>query len=404
MKVLVLTTLLPALALAASPARNISALLVPLDPEAASLSTRMESDMNEALGQFRGFSVRKPEDVLGMPMDEEAVAALKRSEQGFQESLVAFDKKDYENAEQKVRATLKEVQKAPAAMRAGCRPLCDAVALYAAIMFQRGDMEESKLAMLDLQALNPAYEMDARRFSREVLTLRGQVATSISSALRGSAVVKTRPAGARVYVDGEFQGYSPLTVQTLRVGKHVLRLERPGFRQYGQVMEVSPDDVEVSIALTPTEEYKAYETRMTALSRELHLGNVGESITWVGRTFQLDRGLLGTVMYRPESNTTELNMGYFDLVSGKRLFNRRVVLQGDEFGQLKSEMSRMVNTLINGGESGTDRSARSRDPLDRTQGMEDWSAEDRGGKGTTQEKKRGRKEDPLDGVSGTEEW
>jgi hypothetical protein len=404
MKVLVLTTLLPALALAASPARNISALLVPLDPEAASLSTRMESDMNEALGQFRGFSVRKPEDVLGMPMDEEAVAALKRSEQGFQESLVAFDKKDYENAEQKVRATLKEVQKAPAAMRAGCRPLCDAVALYAAIMFQRGDMEESKLAMLDLQALNPAYEMDAKRFSREVLTLRGQVATSISSALRGSAVVKTRPAGARVYVDGEFQGYSPLTVQTLRVGKHVLRLERPGFRQYGQVMEVSPDDVEVNVVMTPTEEYKAYESRMTALSRELHLGNVGESITWVGRAFQLDRGLLGTVMYRPESNTTELNLGYYDLQGGRRLFNRRVVLQGDEFGQLKSEMSRLVNTLINGGEAGKGRASLSSDPLDRTQGVEDWSAEDRGGKGTSQEKKKARREDPLDGVSGTEEW
>ena len=403
MKVLVLATLLPALALAASPARSISALLLPLDPEAAALSPRMEGDMNDALGQFRSFSVRKPEELLGLPMDEEAVAALKRSEQGYQESLAAFDKKDYENAEHKVRATLKEVQKAPAAMRAGCRPLCDATALYAAIMFQRGDMEESKLAMLDLQALSPTYEMDAKRYSREVLGLRAQVSSSITSALRGSATVKTRPAGARVYVDGEFQGYSPMTVQTLRVGKHVLRLERPGFRQYGQVMEVSPDDVEVFVAMTPTEEYKAYESRLTAMSRELHLGNVGESITWLGRAFGLDRGLLGTVLYRPESHTTELNLGYFDLKGGKRLYNRRVVLQGDEFGQLKSEMGRMVNSLINGGETGTDRGARSRDPLDRTQGMEDWSAEDRGGQRTTQEKK-GRKEDPLNGVSGTEEW
>jgi hypothetical protein len=270
-------------------------------------------------------------------------------------------------------------------------------------MFQRGDLEESKLAMLDLQALSPTYEMDARRYSRELLTLRGQVTTSITSALRGSATVKTRPAGARVYVDGEFQGYSPLTVQTLRVGKHVLRLERPGFRQYGQVMEVSPDDVEVFVALTPTNEYTAYESRQQALARELHLGNVGESITWLGRAFGLERGLLGTVLYRPETHTTELNLGYFDLQGGKRLYSRRVVLQGDEFGQLKSEMGRLVNTLINGGEVGTDRTARSRDPLDRTQGTDDWSAEDRGGKRSTQEKKR-QKEDPLDGVSGTEEW
>jgi hypothetical protein len=403
MKVLVLATLLPALALAAPPARSISALLLPLDPDAAAVSTRMESDMNDALGQFRSFSVRKPEELLGLPMDEEAVAALKRSEQGYQESLAAFDKKDYEGAELKVRATLKEVQKAPAAMRAGCRPLCDAMALYAALMFQRGDMEESKLALLDLLALSSTYELDAKRYSRELLGLRAQVSTSITSALRGSAVVKTRPAGARVYVDGEFQGYSPLTVQTLRVGKHLLRLERPGFRQYGQVLEVSPDDVEVSIALTPTEEYRAYESRQQALSRELHLGHVGESITWLGRAFGLDRGLLGTVLYRSESNTTELNVGYFDLKAGKRLYTRRVVLQGDEFGQLKSEMSRLVNTLINGGEAGTERTARTNDPLDRTQGTDDWSAEDRGGKRTTQEKK-GRKEDPLDGVSGTEEW
>ena len=46
-------------------------------------------------------------------------------------------------------------------------------------------------------------------------------------------------------------------------------------------------------------------------------------------------------------NGLELVVGFFDLQNGKKLANRRVVLQGDEYGQAKAEMSRLVNFLVN---------------------------------------------------------
>lgn len=400
--------LLPSLALAAPPPsrpQRISSLLVPMDPTAEASGPKMESYMNEALAEFQNYTLRKSEDLFGLPQDEEALVALKRGKQGYEESLAAFDKKEYEDAELKIRATLKELQKAASAMTASCNPLCDATALYAAVMHQRGDVEETKLALLDLMALNPTYELDTKRYSRDFIALRVQVATGVHAALRGGATVKSRPAGARVFIDNEFKGYTPLTLSTLPVGKHLLRLERPGFRMYGQLLEVSPDDVEASTALQPTEDYKAYDARLDGVASEVMRANVTSStaVAGLGKALGLERGFVGTVRDIPDTGTTELVLGLFDMSNGKRLGVRRVVLQGDEFGQLKSEMGRLVNHLLNNAEGGAEKRVKASDPLENSHGTEEWNREDRGGKRRDQEKKS-KKGDPLEGVNGTEDW
>ncbi|MBZ4417141.1 PEGA domain-containing protein [Myxococcus sp. RHSTA-1-4] len=398
MKALVLA-LLPALALAAPPpARRISSLVVPMDPAAETGSVQMEGYMNAALGHFDGFSVRKPEELFGMPEDTAAKASLDRGRKGYSESVAAFDKKEYEEAERKVRAALKELESSAGAMR-GCSPLCESLALYSALLHLRGDVEEAKLALMDLIALNPTFELDPKRFSRDFLALRVQVATGRTSQLRGGATVKSRPAGARVYVDGEMVGYTPVTLPALPIGKHLVRLERPGFRQHGLLLEVTPDDVESSTDLVPTAAYKAYDAQLDRVAGEvIRGGSKSSGVTAMGQSLGLERAMVGTV--KTLENGSELHLGYYDIKSGKKLGGRRVVLQGDEFGQLKQEMERMVNQLVN---TSGEKVSRSSDPLDNRGGTEDWSAEDRGGRTKAAEKKKDV-DDPLDAVSGTEDW
>ncbi|AEI65923.1 PEGA domain-containing protein [Corallococcus macrosporus] len=399
MKVLALAALLPALALAAQPqARRVSTLLVSMDPASEASSVQMEGYMNEALAHFAGMTVRKSEDLFGMPEDPGARASLERGRKGYSESLAAFDKKEYDEAERKVRATLKELQGAAGAMR-GCSPLCDALALYAAVLHLRGEVEEAKLALIDLIALSPTHELSPKRFTREFLSLRVQVATSRTSQLRGTATVNSRPSGARVFVDGEAVGYTPVTLPALTIGKHLLRVERPGFRQHGQIMEVATDDTELTARLVPTSSYKAYDAKLDRVAGEVN--RAGEKASGVAAMLQslgLDRALVGTL--RAQGEGTELTLGYYDARTGQRLAGRRMSVQGDEFGQLKQEMERVVNHLVNSlGEKVT----KSRDPLDNRGGMEDWSSEDRGGRGKAQDRKK-NDGDPLDGVSGTEDW
>ncbi|MBN1208872.1 MAG: PEGA domain-containing protein [Myxococcaceae bacterium] len=402
MKALVLA-LLPALALAAPPPtpRRISALLIPMDQGAESSSVKLETHMNGALEQFSGFTVRKPEELFGMPVDEEAQAALKRGEKGFEESLAAYEARDYEDAERKLRATLKELHQGVGAM-SSCAVLCETTALYAAVLHQRGDFEEAKLLLIDLMALNPTFELSPKRYTRDFISLRAQVATGRSAVLRGSATVKSRPSGARVYLDGEFQGYTPLTVGPMQIGKHMLRLDRPGFRQHGQILEVTPEDVELTAELTPTNNYKKYDSQLDKVASEIIKPTPSPAVVAMGKALSIDRGLVGTVKDLGP-NGTELVVGFFDMRDGKKLASRRLVLQGDEYGQDKAEMARLVNYLINNGMGGAEKKAKGSDPLDNRHGMEEWNAEDQGGRRQVTEKKK-KNGDPLDGVSGTEEW
>jgi hypothetical protein len=404
MKALLLV-LLPAVALAAPPptGRKISALLIPMDQGAEASCVKLETYMNEALEQFSGFTVKKPEDLFGMPADDEAQASLKRGSKGLAESLAAYEAKDYEDAERKLRATIKEFQLAVGAMSA-CTELCEATALYAAVLHEKGDVEEAKLNLVDLMALSPTFELSPKRYGRDFIALRAQVATGRSAALRGSATVKSRPSGARVYVDGEFQGFTPVTVNTMQVGKHLLRLDRPGFRQHGQIIEVTPDDVEVSAELTPTNNYKKYDAQLDKVAGEIVKTQPSPAAASMGKALGIDKGLVGTIKDLGP-NGTEVVVGFFDLQGGgKKLASRRVVLQGDEFGQEKAEMVRLVNYLVNNGMGGGEKKTKSSDPLDNRHGMEEWNAEDQGGRRNVSESNTKKKGDPLDTVNGTEDW
>lgn len=400
MRAIVLTALLPAVALASPPPghNRTGVLLIPMDQGAEAQALKMETWMVEALEEFSSVAVKRTDELFGLPPDEEAEASLKRAEKGYEESDRAFTAGDLEDAERKLRATLKEYRKAAAAM-SSCGHLCDALAMYAATLHRRGDSEEAKLALIDLLALEPSYDVNVKKLGRELLTLKTQVATSRSAAFRGNANVKTRPAGARVYVDGDFKGFSPVTVSTLPVGKHLLRIERPGFKRYGAIIEVTPDDVDVSTELLPTPAWKAWDGQMDQVAADASRGS-GPSLSAVGKNLALDRALIGTVKELDQSGATEVNVGVFELHSGKRLAAKKVIYQGDEFGQLRHEVERLVNQLFNSIGKAKETASRSSDPLENTSGTEDWSSDDRGGRN---ENKRSNG-DPLDGISGMEDW
>jgi len=53
-----------------------------------------------------------------------------------------------------------------------------------------------------------------------------------AGAVAGALVVDSRPAGARVYLDGKLIGNTPLSLQTVAAGEHAVRLERDGYRHW----------------------------------------------------------------------------------------------------------------------------------------------------------------------------
>ncbi len=402
MKFALLGCLVAATAFAAAPAeKRTSALILPMDKGSEGLTLKVEAFANEALREYAGVLVRSSDDLFGITPDEEAVASLKRADTGFKESKAAFDDRNYEDAERKLRATIKEYGKSVGAMKT-CGNLCEAVAMYASVLQARGDVEESKIAILDLLALAPTLDLDRKRYPQNFLALKALVATSRNAQLRGNVTVKTKPAGARVFLNGDLQGYSPLTMQTLPIGKHLMRIERPGFKQLGVMLEVTPEDQDITQELTATAGYKAFDALMDRLAGEALKDKGGQTMSSVASSLKLDRAVIGVLREAESGESTELTMAYFDLKTGRRIAIKRASFQGDEFGQLKGEVARMVNHLLNAEGTG-EKVSRSADPLDNKHGMEEWQGEDRGGRNITREKKS-KGGDPLDNQNGTEDW
>jgi len=397
---------LPALALASPQptARRVGALLIPMDQGAEAQALKLESYMDDALASDASLQVKRGDDLFGLPGDGDAEEALKRADTGYRESLAAFNDRDYDDAERKLRATLKEYQKAAGAMT-DCGHYCDAIAMYGSVMNQRGEVDDARMALLDLMSLAPTYVLPAKTYGRDFISLRATVGTGVNAALRGSAVVKTRPAGARVFLDNAFVGFSPLTLPQQMAGKHLLRVERPGFKKFGRIVELSPEDQEVAVELAETPAYKSYDGLSGRLQGEVHSESGGQTLANLGKTLGLDRGVIGTLRQLRENNATELVVGLFDLRSGKKLAGRKVVFQGDEFGQLKSEAGHVVYSLLNS--SGTPtagRKAKGGDPLDHHDGIEDWSSDSTSHPDSASGKKKHKASDPLDGVDGMEDW
>jgi hypothetical protein len=406
---LILTSLLPVAALAGPPKDGgrggirVGAMVIPMDQGAEASSVEVEGYINDALEVYPNFQLKKMEELLGTPPDQGAADAMRRFQKGYDESRAAYDSGKYDEAERRLRSTLKEYRRAAAAM-SKCVQLCDALAMYAAILFARGDVEEARNQILDLTALNPTFELSPKRFRPNFLTLRGVVASSKLAMMKGTLIVSSRPAGTRVFLDGEFQGHTPVTITTAPVGKHILRFERPGFVQHGQIVEILPEETEAKADLVPTAAFRNFDALANKLANEVAKNSNGSgTLSSLGNKFGIDRAVVAVARQLGDTNTTELNLALFDMRRGQKLAARRVSFQGNEFGQLKGEISRVVTAMVNTVENPGEKRPVSDDPLDNKAGTEDWTGDDRGGKAGRADQKR-KAGDPLDDRNGTEDW
>ncbi|MBI5493660.1 MAG: PEGA domain-containing protein [Deltaproteobacteria bacterium] len=89
---------------------------------------------------------------------------------------------------------------------------------------------------------------------------------------RYSINVFSTPSAAEVYVDGVFRGATPLVVERLAAGPHVLRVVRAGHRSAGKVVKVSSADETVQFPLKPTLKASELETILNRVHTDVVAG------------------------------------------------------------------------------------------------------------------------------------
>ena len=100
---------------------------------------------------------------------------------------------------------------------------------------------------------NEGYETsDTRKSKKRIIWVRSNILTAGLVSGSGSLSIKSFPWNARILLDGEMKGYTPLLIQNLPVGSHALEIEKPGYQTATKTVQVPAGSIGlVVITLTP---------------------------------------------------------------------------------------------------------------------------------------------------------
>ena len=172
------------------------------------------------------------------------------------------------------------------------------------------------------------------------------------------------------------KGFAPLSVDRLPVGRHLVRFERPGYMNVGQVIEVtSTDDTPVKAHFQATKDFADVEDQVGQALKEVDSTSCGPSTFRLLKHYTLDRAIFANV--RTTGDNLVLDLALVDSAAKKRVAHRRNSFEGEDPGNLTREVNKLVAGLIADAEDRPkDGNAKaSKDPLDGVDGMEDWGDE-----------------------------
>jgi hypothetical protein len=217
-----------------------------------------------------------------------------------------------------------------------------ALAYLGAALTLRGSADEAESTFVELLTVNASYQPDG--FPPTVTKVFERATKKIETTAAGSVEVYSTPPYAAVYVDGRFEGVTPLTLTDLLSGTHYLRLEKIGFTTHGAPLEVAPNQrITSQTRLAGIKRGAELRDLAARAAEEVPVDGMGGSLRSLTR--QLVADTLVFVAVSQSGSDATLVGGVFDGATGTRLVTERVVL-GVEKATFQADLDQYVSRLL----------------------------------------------------------
>ena len=163
------------------------------------------------------------------------------------------------------------------------------------------------------------------------LALFNKVKKSVHMRPSGTIEVITEPPNVEVYVDGRFRGVSPMNIENVLEGKHIVTLKKLGFKRITKTVEVSSEeettevfeDLEYARRHILMKQLFAKLPNAVALAERADNKTGGDAINLVKRMLRCEVAVV--LRIKSVDDAQEIEAMVFDTVS-KRLLNKRTEL------------------------------------------------------------------------------
>lgn len=206
------------------------------------------------------------------------------------------------------------------------RALLDAMFLQAAAHATAGENAQAKKEIEVLVPLDPAREFTSTYFPPDLLKFAA-AQQKLAENAKGELTVRTDPPGARVWVDGQFRGTSPVLVAGLSAGAHLVAAAAGGYAL--TQTELPPG--EHLVKLEPAELAGPLKRATANVAADPEGPGRDAAAKELGRALQVDQVLLVVAKKSPAGEQLDVIALRLEVRDGHNLAFRQGVLKvGDE--------------------------------------------------------------------------
>lgn len=314
---------------------------VPMDDDAGALAARAGSAARAALRSVEGVDWRGP-DQQYLGYDDSAMNALNRARERLEEGRQAYLDLELDAAVEALEGAVADFDAAAAAMEDPA-DLGQALLYLGASHAFNGQRRQAIATFRRLHTQMPHIQPDPDTFPPDVIQLYENAAPPDARNPTARVTVDSDPPGAVVYVDYLARGRTPLEVQGLIGGEHIVRVSRPGATPYVEPVRIRRGRMARSDAfladhdpdLTPLADALA-RIPASSVERLERDGPIGEIAS------MLDLSTVGVIRVSSAGESeAALELLLFDVASGRRLLRGQGTVP-TEIGALEAGVERLV--------------------------------------------------------------
>ncbi|MBL8911576.1 MAG: PEGA domain-containing protein, partial [Archangium sp.] len=265
---------------------KIAVVVVSLDAKASAQQGAVEGAAEEALIRASRFTVLMNHEAFNPGAAKKRTAALDDATAKIKAGKTLIEELDNEKATASFTAAVEGLQQGGDLSR-DFPALLDAWTMKAAGHATGGENLPAKKDMESVIGLNAKAEFSPTYFPPDLIKF-AEATRKIASNAKGELLVRTEPAGARVWVDGTFRGISPVSIAGLTASKHFVTATLGGYA-LGQ-SQASPGEEVLSLAAC--ELGPGWKKAITDIKKDPEGPTRDQAAQSLGKAAQLDQVLL----------------------------------------------------------------------------------------------------------------
>ncbi|MBZ4394650.1 PEGA domain-containing protein [Myxococcus sp. AS-1-15] len=236
----------------ASPS-SVTVVAIPLDATARTEAARLAYWAEQSVARSGRLELVRLSEALDAQGRAEREAKAAEGTQAMKDGQAAYDELDTQKALERFDVAAKAFEAGD--LSRGFGDFVRARVMKAASQVANGENAAAQLEIRAVLAVDPRAQFSSNFFPPDEMAF---VDKERKAALAGSTValtVRTEPVPAQVYVDGQFRGVSPVSLQGLTAADHFVTVMAPGY----ELEQRRAREGETSLTLRPSASQRALQ-------------------------------------------------------------------------------------------------------------------------------------------------